>query len=183
LCELKSGIHATLAGVITAAAIPKHTRRGSLLDKTEHSLVPWVSLLILPVFAFANAGVSLGDAGVSGFLQPVSIGAALGLLLGKPVGIALGIGVVAAVGWATIPPDVTRRQIVGIAALCGIGFTMSLLLAALAFEAQAPSLFQEAKLGILAGSALSAGLGLWLLGTTRQRRAARTALSSSRGPE
>jgi NhaA family Na+:H+ antiporter len=156
VCVLKSGIHATLAGVVTASAIPQHSRRGPVLGRLEHALKPWVVFAILPAFALLNAGVSLQGLGLHGVLEPVAIGAAAGLVLGKTIGVALGVVIAGTLRIAHKPPDASWTQVVGIAALCGIGFTMSLLLAALAYETQAPLLFQQAKLGVLLGSTIAA---------------------------
>ena len=146
-CVLKSGIHPTLAGVVVAAAIPVQTARGRTLELLEHSLKPWVVFLILPVFALANAGVSLQGLGFEGLLEPV----ALGILAAKLLKISQ-------------PPEGANwLQLLGVAHLCGIGFTMSLLVAVLAYETQAPQLFDEAKLGVLVGSTLGAIAGVVVL--------------------
>jgi NhaA family Na+:H+ antiporter len=158
-CVLKSGIHPTLAGVVVAAAIPLTTKRGPMLEGLEHSLKPWVVFLILPVFALANAGVSLEGLGLSRLLEPVSLGIILGLVLGKTLGVSLGVLAAKVTGIAQPPEGTNWLQILGVAHLCGIGFTMSLLVGVLAYEQNAPQLFEEAKLGVLTGSALGAILG------------------------
>ncbi|HEV7716347.1 MAG TPA: Na+/H+ antiporter NhaA [Steroidobacteraceae bacterium] len=163
LCVLKSGIHPTLAGVMVACAIPLRTQRGPMLEKMESRLQPWVVFGILPLFALANAGVSLTGLGFGGVLEPVALGIVLGLFLGKTFGITLGVIVSGALRLGRRPPDMTWPHVLGIANLCGIGFTMSLLLAALSYEVAAPHLFQEAKLGVLVGSTLAAVAGVVVL--------------------
>jgi NhaA family Na+:H+ antiporter len=158
-CVLKSGIHPTLAGVVVAAAIPLTTKRGAMLEGLEHSLKPWVVFLILPVFALANAGVSLEGLGLSRLLEPVSLGIILGLVLGKTLGVSLGVLAAKVTGIAQPPEGTNWLQILGVAHLCGIGFTMSLLVGVLAYEQNAPQLFEAAKLGVLTGSLLGAILG------------------------
>ncbi len=162
-CVLKGGIHPTIAGVILACAIPLRTKRGALLEKMEHRLQPWVVFIILPLFALANAGVSLEGLGLSGVLQPVSLGIVLGLLFGKTFGITLGVIASTVLRIGSRPPDASWGQILGVAQLCGIGFTMSLLLAALSYDAASMHLFQEAKLGVLVGSTLGAIAGVVVL--------------------
>lgn len=161
---LKSGVHATLAGAIIGLCIPLKAVRGHSPAKIlEHTLKPWVALVILPLFAFANAGVSLQ--GISWSLVTeywvLPIGVSLGLLLGKPLGISLFCAVAIKLGWAMLPRGVQLKQIVATGVLCGIGFTMSIFIATLAFSA--PELIDLAKLGILVGSIASAILGyVWL---------------------
>lgn len=162
-CVLKSGIHPTLAGVVVAAAIPMQTARGRMLESLEHVLKPWVVFLILPVFALANAGVSLKGLGFEGLLEPVALGIILGLVFGKTLGVALGVLVAKWLNISKPPQGASWLHVLGIAHLCGIGFTMSLLVAVLAYETQAPHLFDEAKLGVLAGSLLGAIAGIVVL--------------------
>ncbi len=161
---LHSGVHATIAGVLAALTIPlKLDRAGdSLLLRLEHALVPWNGFLIVPLFGFANAGVSLAHAGVYGLLAPLPLGIALGLFLGKQVGIFAAVLAADKLGLAKRPAGASLWQLWGVAVLCGIGFTMSLFIGALAFPA-APELAEEAKLGVLAGSLLSALLGYAIL--------------------
>ena len=163
VCVLKSGIHPTLAGVVVAAAIPMQTARGRLLEGLEHTLKPWVVFLILPVFALANAGVSLKGIGLNGMLEPVALGIILGLMFGKTFGVTLGILAAKVLRISQPPEGASWLQLLGIAHLCGIGFTMSLLVAVLAYETQAPHLFDLAKLGVLAGSMLGAIAGVTVL--------------------
>ncbi len=157
---LRSGVHATVAGVLTAMAVPH--RGTSLLQDLEHGLGPWVSYCIMPVFALANAGVEI-DASAIGrlILQPVPLGVILGLVLGKQIGI-LGFSWLAVkLGWASLPEGVGWRRVHGAAVLGGIGFTMSLFIANLAFGEG--GLLEPAKMGILAGSLISAILGAAVL--------------------
>ncbi|MDP3675862.1 MAG: Na+/H+ antiporter NhaA [Novosphingobium sp.] len=160
---LHSGVHATVAGVLAAFAIPlrpgKRTH-DSLLLRMEHQLVPWSGFLIVPLFGFANAGVALG--GGASLLAPLPLGIALGLFAGKQVGIFASLVIAERLGIARRPEGAGLLQLWGIALLCGIGFTMSLFIAALAFPGD-PALVEEAKLGVLAGSLLSAVLGFAVL--------------------
>ena len=163
---LKSGVHATLAGVALAFAVPmrdpQRTDR-SPLRELEHSLHPWVAYAILPLFAFANAGVSLAGFGFVDLMQPVPLGIALGLLIGKPVGVMVFAWLVVAAGFARLPERVTWSQMLGAAFLCGIGFTMSLFIGALAFEQEGAEHIVSDRLGILSGSLIAALAGLGLL--------------------
>lgn len=160
---LHSGVHATVAGVLAAFTIPLRPSRlhhDSLLLRMEHQLVPWSGFAIVPLFGFANAGVVLGDIGA--LFAPLPLGIALGLFVGKQAGIIAALTAAERLGFARLPQGATRLQLWGIALLCGIGFTMSLFIAALAFPGD-PALVEEAKLGVLAGSALSAVLGYAVL--------------------
>lgn len=163
-CVLNSGIHATIAGVAFALTIPlRNSPEGdSMLLRLEHALVPWNSYVIVPLFGFANAGVALADVGLKGLLDPVPLGVALGLFLGKQLGIFTAIVVADRIGFAQRPAGATWTQLWGMAALCGIGFTMSLFIGALAFPRH-PHLVEEAKLGVLLGSLLSSVLGYAIL--------------------
>ena len=159
---LFSGIHATLAGVVLAMTIPLGSYReegeaGSPLCHLEDRLGSWVSFLVLPVFGFANAGVSLAGASLDTLLAPLSLGVAAGLFFGKQLGIMLSIFVASRTGLAHLPDDASWRQIYGVALLCGIGFTMSLFIGLLAFaDAEYEAMV---KLAVLAGSVLSALAG------------------------
>ncbi|MEA3263748.1 MAG: Na+/H+ antiporter NhaA [Pseudomonadota bacterium] len=166
-CVLHSGVHATVAGVLAAFTIPlKLDRHGdSLLLRMEHALVPWSAYFVVPLFGFANAGVELS--GGQGF-GPLPLGIALGLLLGKPIGI-LGAILLARAFKLAEPPPASPQQLAGMAMLCGIGFTMSLFIGALAFPGQ-PALIDEAKLGVLAGSLVSALCGFALLRFAQGKR-------------
>lgn len=164
VCVLQSGVHATLAGVATALAIPLKAGTAETegpLEKLEHALGPWVSFGVLPVFAFANAGVSLGGLTAAQMFDTVPLGIALGLVIGKPVGIFGFARAAIASGAAAMPAGTTQRQLFGAAVLGGIGFTMSLFIGMLAF--QDPGLAMELRIGVLAGSILSAIAGYLIL--------------------
>ncbi len=154
---LKSGVHATLAGVLIAFCIPMRDPRGeSPLRKLEHDLHTPVAFVILPAFAFVNAGLALSGIGLDEILHPVTVGVVAGLFLGKPVGILSFVAIATAFGLATLPRGVTWAQIAGVAFACGIGFTMSLFIAGLAFQHGSGDYFAGDRLGILAGSLASA---------------------------
>jgi Na+:H+ antiporter, NhaA family len=162
---LKSGVHATLAGVVLAMFIPLKVP-GMADDKRpaihlEHALKPWSAWLIMPVFAFANAGLSLGDLSLSTLLEPVPLGIVAGLFFGKQLGIVLGAGLLIALGVAAMPAGGSWRSLWGVAILGGIGFTMSLFIGTLAFSD--PRFEAEVRLGVLAGSVLSAVIGYLML--------------------
>lgn len=164
---LKSGIHATLAGVALALTIPLKPSPGapddaaSPLHRLEHGLHPWVAFLVIPIFGFANAGVSFAGVGASALLDPVPLGIMLGLFLGKQIGV-FGFGWMAIrAGLADLPANASWLQFYGIALLCGIGFTMSLFIGLLAFPAS-EALQDQTKIGVLAGS-LIAGIAGWAL--------------------
>ncbi|PEQ13948.1 Na+/H+ antiporter NhaA [Novosphingobium sp. PC22D] len=163
-CVLNSGIHATIAGVLAAFCVPLSVSKGgdSMLLRLEHALVPWNSYLIVPVFGFANAGVALGGIGMEGLLDPIPLGVMLGLFLGKQVGILAAIVASDRIGFAPKPEGASWSQLWGMSVLCGIGFTMSLFIGALAFP-RYPILVEEAKLGVLVGSLLSSLLGYAIL--------------------
>ncbi|WAJ28792.1 Na+/H+ antiporter NhaA [Antarcticirhabdus aurantiaca] len=165
---LRSGMHATIAGVVLALTIPLRASPGrpddahSPLHRLEHGLQPFVTFLIVPIFGFANAGVSFAGVSVSALADPVPLGIALGLFLGKQVGVFVTAGLVIRAGWADLPMYATWRQLYGISLLCGIGFTMSLFIGLLAFPTD-PLLQDEVKIGVFAGSLLSALAGAALL--------------------
>jgi NhaA family Na+:H+ antiporter len=163
-CVLKSGVHATLAGVVTALAIPLIVpgERRSLLRQLEHDLHGLVAWVILPVFAFANAGVSLHGMELSNMFQGVTLGVILGLFVGKQIGIFGLTWLAVKAGFAKLPKGVTWPQIWGVSLLAGIGFTMSLFVASLGYRADA-ELLNQAKLGILTGSLISAVVGTLVL--------------------
>jgi NhaA family Na+:H+ antiporter len=161
---LKSGVHATLAGVVTALAIPlSDGKGGSPLRATEHALHPWVAFAVLPLFAFVNAGVSLAGVSLQTLMLPVPAGIALGLLLGKAAGVFGAAWLLMRFAGASVPQGATRLQFFAVCALCGIGFTMSLFIGGLAFEGLGAELETQLKLGVLGGSLLSALLGVGLL--------------------
>jgi len=165
---LLSGVHATVAGVLAAATVPIVATPGapdsadSPLHRLEHGLSPWVAFLIVPLFGFANAGVSLADVGLERLLAPLPLGIAAGLFVGKQLGILGAVWVTVRTGLASRLRGATWLQVWGVAMLCGIGFTMSLFIGALAFPGD-PARVEEAKLGILAGSLLSALGGFLVL--------------------
>ncbi|WP_034949310.1 Na+/H+ antiporter NhaA [Erwinia oleae] len=161
---LKSGIHATLAGVIVGFFVPIEKQNGhSPAIHLAHGLAPWVGWLILPLFAFANAGVTLSGVSLDGLVSAVPLGIILGLFVGKPVGITLICWLAVKTGIAALPEGTRMRDIAAIGVLCGIGFTMSIFIASLAFDAAHEEMVTLAKLGILTGSIVSAVVGYVLL--------------------
>ena len=162
-----SGVHATIAGVLAASVVPIRRSpgapdaEGSPLHRLENGLHPWVAFGIVPLFGFANAGVSLAGVGPGALLLPVPLGVAAGLFLGKQLGVFGAVWGAARLGWASAPAGASWTQVYGTALLCGIGFTMSLFIGGLAFADAA--LIDEVKLGVLAGSILSALAGFALL--------------------
>ncbi len=162
---LQSGVHATIAGILLALFIPlkgKDEQQDAPLDKLEHALSPWVTFLILPLFGFANAGVSLSGLTMDDLLSPVPVGVALGLFIGKQIGV-FGMALLAIkTGLAPRPHGSSWSQIYGVSVLCGIGFTMSLFIGNLAF-ARSPLLVDEVKIGVLAGSIVAALVGMLIL--------------------
>lgn len=167
---LKSGVHATLAGVIIGFCIPLKGKKGEQpLHDFEHILAPWSSFVILPLFAFANAGVSFDGIDVSMISSPLLLAIACGLIIGKPVGVFGFSYIFVKLGLAKLPDEINFKQIFAVAVLCGIGFTMSMFLASLAFDADAgESVNTLSRLGILLGSTVSATLGyLFLKQTTK----------------
>ena len=167
---LKSGVHATLAGVIIGFCIPLKGKKGERpLHDFEHILAPWSSFVILPLFAFANAGVSFDGIDVSMISSPLLLAIACGLIIGKPVGVFGFSYISVKLGLAKLPDGINFKQIFAVAILCGIGFTMSMFLASLAFDADAgESVNTLSRLGILLGSTVSATLGyLFLKQTTK----------------
>jgi NhaA family Na+:H+ antiporter len=154
VCVLKSGVHATLAGVAVGFAMPL-TGNGdeSLLERTEHALKPWISYAIVPIFAFANAGVPLSDVSLSSLAAPVPLGIIAGLFVGKQVGVFGASFAAMKLGIAVRPADASTAQLYGIAILTGIGFTMSLFIGTLAFDDE--MMLVQVRLGVLAASTLS----------------------------
>ena len=165
---LLSGVHATIAGVVGAFMIPAITSPGrpdapaSPLHRLEHALAPWVGFLIVPVFGFANAGVSFSGLSPSDVLAPLPLGIAAGLFLGKQLGVFGGVLLAVKTGMATKPRGTTWLQIYAVSMLCGIGFTMSLFISGLAFPGY-PDIVEQAKIGILLGSLLSAVIACTIL--------------------
>lgn len=168
---LKSGVHATLAGVIIGFCIPLKGKKGERpLHDFEHILAPWSSFVILPLFAFANAGVSFDGIDVSMISSPLLLAIACGLIIGKPVGVFGFSYISVKLGLAKLPDGINFKQIFAVAVLCGIGFTMSMFLASLAFDADAgESVNTLSRLGILLGSTVSATLGYLFLKQTAKR--------------
>ena len=161
ICVLKSGVHATLAGVLTALFVPIATGDERPLERLEHALHPWVAFLILPIFAFANAGVSFAGAGLDALLAPLSLGIAGGLVIGKQLGIFGACWLAVKAGWARLPEGVGFRHVYGLSCLAGIGFTMSLFIGNLAFAD--PQQIAAVKFGVLGGSLVSAITGIVVL--------------------
>ncbi|MCU7805417.1 MAG: Na+/H+ antiporter NhaA [Candidatus Thiodiazotropha sp. (ex Lucinoma borealis)] len=164
---LKSGVHATLAGVLLGLMIPlkdpKNSER-SPLREVEHGLHQWVALLIVPIFAFANAGVSLSGLTVNALLEPIPLGIAAGLFLGKQIGILSFCGLAIVMGFARLPNGASWWGFYATSVLCGIGFTMSLFIASLAFEQGGSDVvIMGDRLGILVGSVLSAVVGFLIM--------------------
>lgn len=160
---LKSGVHATLAGVLIALTIPLKEKNGdkALLYKVEHALHPWVAYMILPIFAFANAGVSLTGLSVSDLTQPLTFGIAAGLFLGKQIGVVAATWIAVKSGIAKLPEGINWLHLYGVACLTGIGFTMSLFVGSLAFGAD--DAMNAVRLGVIFGSVLSGILGFVVL--------------------
>ncbi|WP_090345794.1 Na+/H+ antiporter NhaA [Pseudomonas guariconensis] len=169
---LLSGVHATIAGVVGALLIPYSAGVGKASPqlKLEHALAPWVGFLIVPAFGFANAGVSFSHLSVSDVLAPLPLAIALGLLLGKQLGVFAGVWLAVKTGLAAKPRGASWLQIYGVAMLCGIGFTMSLFIGELAFPGQ-PERIDEAKIGILLGSLVSALVACAILRFVPKRQA------------
>lgn len=172
---LRSGVHATVAGVLLAFTIPLRPAPGapdnmthSPLHKLEHGLHGWVAFLIIPIFGFANAGVSFAGVTMALLGSGLTMGVAMGLLFGKLIGVFGFAALTIRIGWAELPMGASWTQLLGIALLCGIGFTMSLFIGLLAF-ANDPLLQDQVKIGILMGS-VTAGLAGWLLLRLAPRR-------------
>ncbi len=162
---LKSGVHATLAGVALAMTVPLTSRAGEdVLGRMEHALHPWVAFLVVPVFALANAGVSFAGIELSAFAAPLPLGIALGLILGKQLGIIGFAWMAVKSGFASLPEGIAWRQVYGLSLIAGIGFTMSLFIGNLAFTT--PDQLAAVKLGVLSGSLISALGGIAILRST-----------------
>jgi NhaA family Na+:H+ antiporter len=172
---LMSGVHATLAGVALAFTIPLRASPGhpddthSPLHHLEHGLHPWVTYLVVPIFGFANAGVSLAGFSLGTLVHPVTLGVTLGLFIGKQIGVFAFAAVAIRAKWAELPPHSNWIQLYGVSLLCGIGFTMSLFIGGLAY-AEAPVLLDETKIGVLLGSVVSALVGAALLASSSRPR-------------
>ena len=183
VCVLKSGVHATLAGVLTALVIPMQGRTPeaqSPLHRVEHDLHPWVAFMVLPIFAFANAGVSFEGLSLGAILAPVPIGIALGLYLGKPIGVVAMSWLAVKLGVTKLPASMGWPQLLGVACLTGVGFTMSLFIGGLAFDSA--DKLNEVRIGVLMGSILSGITGYLLLSRLPLPDAAKKAETSESLP-
>ncbi|MCX7555050.1 Na+/H+ antiporter NhaA [Marinicella sp. S1101] len=172
---LKSGVHATLTGVILAMFIPMKSKENpeySPLKSLEHNLHSAVAYIILPIFAFANSGLNLSGVGLEQMLHPVPLGIALGLVVGKQVGIFSLCWIAIKLGWAAMPDRSNWVAIYGVSALCGIGFTMSLFIGSLAYEETQFDMVFDERLGIIVGSMISATIGFFVLKTQYGKNAA-----------
>ena len=175
---LKSGVHATLAGFAIAWFIPLKLENESghpMLKQMEHSTQPWVAFLILPVFAFANAGVSFAGVTMENFLNPITLGIALGLFVGKQIGVFGSSWLAVKCGLARLPEGANWTQLYGVSLLCGIGFTMSLFVGTLAFENQDAAYMHSVKIGVLLGSLLSAILASFVIAHSQKQQTAKEA--------
>jgi NhaA family Na+:H+ antiporter len=172
VCVLKSGVHATLAGVATAFAIPlgdDDEDEHSPLQALEHALHPWVAFVVLPMFAFATAGVALQGLSLQTLTQTVPLGIAGGLVLGKAIGVFGSSWLLSVMAGAELPAGANRMQLFGVCVLCGVGFTMSLFIGGLAFEGQGPGYDTQVKLGVLGGSLIAGVLGTLILMRAERR--------------
>jgi NhaA family Na+:H+ antiporter len=163
---LKSGIHATLAGVVIAMFIPYIKRPDSdinMLEEIEHDLKDTVYLFILPFFAFVNSGVYLGELSIDSLLRPIPLGIMAGLIVGKQLGILSFCWLAVKSGFASMPDDINWKQLYGVSLICGIGFTMSLFISSLAFETGDISTMEDDRIGIIVGSLLSGIAGYFFL--------------------
>lgn len=174
---LKSGVHATLAGVLTAFFVPFRKEPGQAytqLERLEHDLHPVVMYVILPLFAFANTGISFNGLSMASLFHPVPLGIAAGLFLGNQIGVFSFSWLAIKLKFAQLPKQATWLQLYGVATLCGIGFTMSLFISSLAFDQDTPGFAVDDRLGILVGSLLSAlvGYGVLRFSAARQQSSA-----------
>lgn len=168
---LKSGVHATLGGVILAMFIPmrdKDFSDYSPVKHLEHSLHPAVGFFILPIFAFANAGISFGNVSQEAIFNNVNLGIMLGLFVGKQLGVFGFCWLAVKAGLTSLPASLTWRHVYGCAILCGVGFTMSLFIGSLAFQETSGDFVYDERVGILAGSIISGIVGYLLLATTKK---------------
>ncbi len=164
VCFLKSGVHATLAGVLIAFTIPMGKTAQddhSPLHSLEHELQPWIAFLVLPLFAFANAGVPLAGLSFEALTSPIPLGIILGLVIGKQLGVFAATWAAVKFGVAQLPQGVTWREVYGVACLTGIGFTMSLFIGTLAFDTAEQ--LNEVRVGVLVGSLISGLIGYTIL--------------------
>jgi len=166
LLVLKSGVHASIAGFMAACFVPLNVENRSgqpMATHLEERLAPWVDFLILPLFAFANAGILINRESLTVFDSTVFLGIAVGLVIGKPLGVFGACWLTIRSGWARLPEGASYGQLFGVAVLCGIGFTMSLFISSLAFLGQEGQHEEQAKLAILVASLVSAVLGSLLI--------------------
>ncbi len=166
ICVLKSGVHATLAGVIIGLMIPGRGKRDdthSLLEDTIHKLHPWVAFAILPMFAFVNAGIAFEGMSFGRLFEPIPLGILMGLAIGKPVGVMLFSALVISCGLAKLPPNMNWTRLLGVALLCGIGFTMSIFVGSLAFQEADIGYARIDRLAIILASLLASIAGYTVL--------------------
>ncbi|WP_318507348.1 Na+/H+ antiporter NhaA [Photobacterium leiognathi] len=173
---LKSGVHATLAGVVLGFIIPLTGKDGrsdthSPLKHLEHVLHPYVAFAILPIFAFANAGISLDGVSLESLSAMLPVGIAAGLFIGKPLGIFTACVIAVKCGFAKLPDDIGFKHIFAVSVLCGIGFTMSIFISSLAFVGADESFATYSRLGILLGSTVAAVVGYMLLSRSLPKEA------------
>jgi len=163
LCVLKSGVHATLAGIVVALALPTTSNNGnrSLAEDVEHNLEPWINYFVLPVFAFANSGVSFAGTTISHLLHIMPIAIICGLVIGKQIGITLFSYLAIKLKLAELPENISMLHIYGVSILCGVGFTMSLFIGTLAFEDAVGHFSLWVRVGVIGGSVLSALLAVF----------------------
>ncbi len=172
-CVLKSGVHATLAGILVAWTIPMQSasdKTYSPLRDLEHTLHPWVAYAILPLFAFSNSGLSLDRVSMNDLMGSVPLGIALGLMLGKPLGIVGFSWLAVKLKMIRLPDTLRWPEILGVSVLCGVGFTMSLFIGSLAFEQGGPDYAKDDKIGILLGSLCSGLAGFAILKIVLKKR-------------
>ncbi len=176
VCILKSGVHATIAAVITGFMVPLYVRGEEPLERIEHALHPWVAFMVLPIFAFANAGLVFGANTLDGISSNLSLGIIAGLVIGKPIGI-FGLSWLAVrIGLVNKPDGLSWMQILGLSCLAGVGFTMSLFIGGLAFSD--PLLIEQLKLGVIVGSTVSALLAVVILAYAAKQRSVLSASNS-----
>lgn len=169
ICVLKSGVHATLAGVVVGFLIPGRSHQSdtdSVLEHTIHALHPWVAFMILPMFAFVNSGIAFDGMNLARLLEPIPSGIFLGLVLGKPLGVLVFSMLVVALGITKLPPNMNWPRLFGVALLCGIGFTMSIFVGSLAFQEASIGYARIDRLAIILASLIASVLGYCVLRAT-----------------